>query len=108
MRYNIALSALDTGTQLRECDKTQSILAQTFSGQPEIVELLRPMVEPFVQAQLESLSHRASRAQFHSELASAGLRLVESFRDRQVLPSVTSEPNAALMIEAELLLLQNA
>lgn len=108
MRYSIAPPDPDTATQARECDKTRTVIAQTFAGQPEIVELLHPMIEPYVQAQMTSLSHRACRSQFHSELARAGLRIVESCPDRQVLPSVTSELNAALQIEAELLLLQRA
>lgn len=108
MRYNTAPQALEAGALQQECDKTEAIFAKTFALQPDIVNLLRPMIEPFTRAQLASLAHRVGQNQFHSELANAGLRIIESCPDRQVLPSVASDLNATLNIEAELLLLQVA
>lgn len=108
MRYNTTPQAQEPQVIEKECKKTAEILSTTFPDHPQVLDMLRPMIEPFVRGQLTSLSHRASRAQFHSELRAAGLRLIQSCPDQKVLPSVTSDLNDALNVEAELMLLQAA
>lgn len=108
MRYNTAPQTQDPATIEKECERTEAILSRTFPLHPEILDMLSPMVAPFVQGLLTSLSHRASRVEFHSELAAAGLRVIESYPDHKILPSALSELNDVLNIEAELMLLQAA
>jgi len=108
MRYNSAPHTFETAVEEKECEKIKMIIDKTFAPNPEALELLHPMIKPFVKAQLESLLHRADRAQFHLELLTAGLQVIKSCPDQKVLPSVASDLNTALNIEAELLLLQLA
>lgn len=108
MRYNNAPQKQDPATIEKECERTEAILSRTFPLQPEILDMLSSMVAPFVQGLLTSLSHRATRVQFHSELSATGLRIVESCPDQRVLPSALSDLNDTLNVEAELMLLQAA
>lgn len=108
MRYNTALAETPPAAIHLECEKTHGLIARTFSAEPQIQRQLDPQVEAFVRGQLASLSQRASRPQFLAELASAGLRIVQTYPDHQVLPSVNSELNESLHIEAELMQLQPA
>lgn len=106
MRYSNVLQTFEVGDEIKECNKTEAIFSKTFAHHPKIVELLRPMIKPYVKAQFKSLLLRADRNKFHTELTSAGLQIIESYPDQQVLPSVASELNSTLNIEAELMLLQ--
>lgn len=108
MRYSNARQVFEIEDEKKECDKTEAIFSKTFADYPQTFSLLRPKIAPYVKAQLKSLSHRADRVQFHSELVAAGLKIVESYPDQKVLPSVASDLNKALNIEAELMLLQVA
>lgn len=107
MRYNNAMQ-ISAADLKRECERTSMILSRTYAKHSAILNLLQPMIEPYVQAQLASLACRPDRSHFYAELNTAGLQIVESYPDQQVLPSVASDLNQSLNIEAELMLLQVA
>ena len=108
VRYNTPTDARDSSLQADECASIIQKLQTTFAAHPAVVELISPLILPYVKAQNESLAMRPTKDRLTDEIRQAGLEVFEEYPDTSVMPSIVSSRNSALNIQAELLLLRRA
>lgn len=108
VRYNTPPDLQDPKLPADECISITQKLETVFANQPGVMDLVRPMIMPYVQAQHASLARRPDKAELTLEIAQAGLEVFARYPETTVMRSMVSDQNSALNLQAELLLLRHS
>jgi hypothetical protein len=106
VRYLMRIDGKDHSLALDEADAIEKKIKTTFAAYPGVVDLIEPMIMPFVLAQNASLSTRPYKAELIAELDLAGLEIIAAYPEDAAMPQMVSQGNAALKLNAEMLLLR--
>ena len=107
VRYNTPTDPHDKSLPADEGASIAQKLQSVFAAQPEVVNLIKPLIMTYVQAQHASLAMRPDKAELTDEICQVGLEIFAQYPETSILPSIVSDKNSALNLQAELLLLRH-